>query len=472
VELVERLRNIDGIEKLGITTNALVLERKLPRLIQAGVTQFNISLDTLVSAKFNFITRRRGFSRVLSAIQATEEAYQDASVVKVNCVVMRGMNEDEIVDFVDMTKDRKITVRFIEYMPFDSNKWNTKKLVPFTEMLSEIRSVHSNLERIGDTPCATQKTYRVPNFLGQIGFVTSMTNHFCGGCNRLRLTADGNLKVRHCLNREHARETKKTPSRRLSYYFFFLSYSQFHVLTTTTTTTGMSFWRGGDQLERSDSSRSERRGYRTHDRGCFESKTCSTRRTRRYTQTRPRKQSSDDFNRRLRTEPFKMFARHVHGLSHISEDGTRPNMVDVGNKRTSRRTAWARAEIELPGDVMNALHSGGNELMTKKGPVFATATIAGVMAAKKTSDLIPFCHPLPLENCDIDIQMDDSTVLVDCRVSVHHKTGVEMEALTGASAAALCVYDMCKALSHDISIRNVRLMEKSGGKRDFSRSDG
>eukprot|EP00938_MAST-03A_sp_MAST-3A-sp1_P006120 g6120.t1 len=195
VELVERLRSIDGIEKLGITTNALVLERKLPRLIEAGVTQFNISLDTLVSAKFNFITRRRGFSRVLSAIQATEEAYRDASVVKVNCVVMRGMNEDEIVDFVNMTKDRKITVRFIEYMPFDSNKWKTKKLVPFTEMLSEIRNVHSDLERIGDTPCATQKTYRVPNFLGQIGFVTSMTNHFCGGCNRLRLTADGNLKA-------------------------------------------------------------------------------------------------------------------------------------------------------------------------------------------------------------------------------------------------------------------------------------
>ena len=221
MELVERLRSIDGIEKLGITTNALVLERKLPRLIEAGVTQFNISLDTLVSAKFNFITRRRGFSRVLSAIQATEEAYQDASVVKVNCVVMRGMNEDEIVDFVNMTKDRKITVRFIEYMPFDSNKWKTKKLVPFTEMLSEIRNVHSDLERIGDTPCATQKTYRVPNFLGQIGFVTSMTNHFCGGCNRLRLTADGNLKVR--FKREHARENLAT--RPLSFVFFSLTLS-------------------------------------------------------------------------------------------------------------------------------------------------------------------------------------------------------------------------------------------------------
>ena len=166
-----------------------------------------------------------------------------------------------------------------------------------------------------------------------------------------------------------------------------------------------------------------------------------------------------------------MFSRHVHGLSHISEDGTRPNMVDVGNKKSSRRTAWARAEILLPQNVLDALQTGGDELTTKKGPVFSTATIAGVMAAKKTSDLIPFCHPLPLENCDLEIQLKDRTVLVDCRVGVHHKTGVEMEALTGASAAALCVYDMCKALSHDITIRNVRLMEKTGGKRDFSREE-
>jgi len=231
----------------------------------------------------------------------------------------------------------------------------------------------------------------------------------------------------------------------------------------------MSLWRGGNQFERSDSSRSKRRGYRKIDRRCIGSETRSTGWTRRYTQARTWKQSSNDFDRRLK--PFKMFSRHVHGLSHISEDGTRPNMVDVGNKKSSRRTAWARAEILLPQNVLDALQTGGDELTTKKGPVFSTATIAGVMAAKKTSDLIPFCHPLPLENCDLEIHLKDSTVLVDCRVSVHHKTGVEMEALTGASVAALCVYDMCKALSHDITIQNVRLMEKTGGKRDFSREE-
>ena len=234
----------------------------------------------------------------------------------------------------------------------------------------------------------------------------------------------------------------------------------------------MSLWRGGNQSEGSDSRRSKRRGSRTIDRRCVGSETRSTGWTRRYAQARTWKQSSNDFDRRLKP-PFNIFSRHVHGLSHISEDGTRPNMVDVGNKKSSRRTAWARAEVVLPHEILNALRSAASddELTTKKGPVFTTATIAGVMAAKKTSDLIPFCHPLPLENCDLDIQLSGCTVLVDCRVSVHHKTGVEMEALTGASTAALCVYDICKALSHDITIRNIRLMEKSGGKRDFSRED-
>lgn len=182
---------------MGVTTNGILLKRKLPDLLDAGVTHLNISLDTLLSAKYSFITRRSGFSRVLSAIRDAETAVADQTLssLKINVVVMRGTNEDEILDFVDLTKEHQLTVRFIEYMPFDSNKWNTKKLVPFSEMLSAIRKVHPDLIRIGDSPCATQKTYQVPGASGQIGFITSMSDHFCGGCNRLRLTADGNLKV-------------------------------------------------------------------------------------------------------------------------------------------------------------------------------------------------------------------------------------------------------------------------------------
>lgn len=176
------------------------MERKLPDILRAGATQLNISLDTLISPKFSFITRRNGFSRVMSAIRAAEKELMDPSILKINCVVMRGMNEEEVVDFANLTQSMHVTVRFIEYMPFDSNKWNDKKLVPFTEILSNIREAHPLLERDRDQPCATQKTYRIPEAKGRIGFITSMSDHFCGSCNRLRLTADGNLKVRPALH--------------------------------------------------------------------------------------------------------------------------------------------------------------------------------------------------------------------------------------------------------------------------------
>ena len=153
-------------------------------------------------------------------------------------------------------------------------------------------------------------------------------------------------------------------------------------------------------------------------------------------------------------------------LSHI-DDKNRPTMVDVGYKAVTARAAHARAVVVLPEEVLAALD--GNEIQSKKGPVFATAIIAGVMAAKKTHELIPFCHPLGLDNCDVAIALEGDRAVIDCRCKVTHKTGVEMEALTGASVAALTVYDMCKALSHDIVIAETRLMMKTGGKRDFRR---
>ena len=153
-------------------------------------------------------------------------------------------------------------------------------------------------------------------------------------------------------------------------------------------------------------------------------------------------------------------------LSHIDERN-RPTMVDVGDKIASDREARAQAIVRLPPAVVAALD--GDEIETKKGPVFATAIIAGVMAAKKTHELIPFCHPLGLENCKITIEVVAEQAVVRCTCRVHHKTGVEMEALTGASVAALTIYDMCKALSHDIVIGETRLLAKTGGKEDFQR---
>lgn len=144
-------------------------------------------------------------------------------------------------------------------------------------------------------------------------------------------------------------------------------------------------------------------------------------------------------------------------------------MVDVSAKPVTAREAHARSIVVLPAEVLVQLSS--DEIVTKKGPVFSTAIVAGVMAAKKTHDLIPFCHPLGLDDCNISIVVRDSQAIIDCRCKVNHKTGVEMEALTGASVAALTIYDMLKALSHDIVIRNTQLIAKSGGKRDFKRDE-
>jgi cyclic pyranopterin phosphate synthase len=155
-------------------------------------------------------------------------------------------------------------------------------------------------------------------------------------------------------------------------------------------------------------------------------------------------------------------------FSHLNEQG-QATMVDVGEKQISHRTATARSIVYLPSVVLEQLTNG--DIQTKKGSVFQIAIIAGIMAAKKTGDLIPLCHPLGLDNCKINIHLNEAQeVVIDCTASITAKTGVEMEALVGASIAALTVYDMCKALSHDIVIKETKLIEKTGGKRDFKRA--
>jgi cyclic pyranopterin phosphate synthase len=152
-------------------------------------------------------------------------------------------------------------------------------------------------------------------------------------------------------------------------------------------------------------------------------------------------------------------------FTHLDSD-RHPTMVDVGDKTPTKRTAIAEARVRFPASVAAALRE--NSLRSAKGPVFDTAIVAGVMGAKRTHELIPFCHPLGLENCRITIDLDGDTAVIRCTVSVHHKTGVEMEALTGASIAALTIYDMCKALSHDIVIGDVRLLAKDGGRSSYA----
>jgi cyclic pyranopterin phosphate synthase len=162
-------------------------------------------------------------------------------------------------------------------------------------------------------------------------------------------------------------------------------------------------------------------------------------------------------------------AKRSPKLTHL-DAANRPTMVDVGDKAITRREASAEALVKLPAAVARELKRTGHR--TKKGPVFDTAIIAGVLAAKRTHELIPFCHPLPLQSIKITVETCRGGLRVQCVVAVSHTTGVEMEALTGASVAALTIYDMCKAMSHEMEIGPVRLLHKTGGKRDYHRGKG
>lgn len=197
-DIIKQISSIKGIKDVGITSNGVVLSRSLEMLKKSGLTLVNLSLDTLKPARFEQMTRRKGHGRVLDSInKALDLGYNP---VKVNVVVMKGVNDDEILDFVEFTRDRNINVRFIEYMPFDGNVWSTQKLVPYKEMLGMVNRyakemTGGGLVRFADGHGDVAKNFRVPGFKGSVSFITSMTATFCGDCNRLRLMADGNIKV-------------------------------------------------------------------------------------------------------------------------------------------------------------------------------------------------------------------------------------------------------------------------------------
>ena len=192
VGIATAIGSLKGLRTLAITTNGLLLRRNLGALQRAGLNLLNISLDTLQPDRFEAITRRNGLHIVVNAIDLALEAGYDP--VKVNCVVMRGVNEDELIDFVRLTRNRRIEVRFIEFMPFDGNRWDEDRLVSFEEMLERITR-ELPLQKCSDSPNFTARLFQVPGYAGRVGFITSMTDNFCEGCNRLRITADGKLKV-------------------------------------------------------------------------------------------------------------------------------------------------------------------------------------------------------------------------------------------------------------------------------------
>jgi len=186
-----------GLRELCLTTNGISLHRKLDSMVEAGLTGVNLSLDTLDPWQFQIMTRRKGFEAVMKSIESILEMNKLGAGIKlkINCVVMRGMNDQEIIPFVELGREQDLEVRFIEYMPFDGNKWSEGKMLPYQEMLDIIRAKYPSLRKVQDHKNDTSKTYEIPGFVGRMGFITSMTHNFCGTCNRLRITSDGNLKV-------------------------------------------------------------------------------------------------------------------------------------------------------------------------------------------------------------------------------------------------------------------------------------
>ncbi len=158
----------------------------------------------------------------------------------------------------------------------------------------------------------------------------------------------------------------------------------------------------------------------------------------------------------------------MSSFNHLNQKNN-PTMVNVSDKKITKRTAIAKASMFLGKEVIS--HFTNDELITKKGPVFQTAIIAGIQAVKKTSELIPMCHPLLINGVDIDINIvDDEHIEVYCKVIIEGKTGVEMEALTGVNITCLTIYDMCKSISQEMIIKEVKLLEKTGGKSDIRNS--
>ena len=186
-----------GLKEICITTNGISLHRKLDKMVESGLTGVNLSLDTLDPWQFQIMTRRKGYDAVQKSIDRILEMNRLGAGIKlkINCVVMRGVNDREVLPFVDMTQEKNIEVRFIEYMPFDGNKWSKNKMFSYQEMLDLIRTKYPTLQKVQDHKNDTSKTWHIPGFAGKIGFITSMTHNFCGSCNRLRITGDGHLKV-------------------------------------------------------------------------------------------------------------------------------------------------------------------------------------------------------------------------------------------------------------------------------------
>ncbi|EGT57923.1 hypothetical protein CAEBREN_11885 [Caenorhabditis brenneri] len=408
VQIVEGIATTPGIKDVGITTNGLVLPRFLPDLRNAGLTKINISIDSLEKRKFAMMTRRDGFDKVWKSIELAMSYFPK---VKLNVVVIRNQNENEIVDFINLTENRNLDIRFIEFMPFGGNEFKNDQFYGYREMLNLIvEKFGEDVIRLSDSPNDTTKAYKIQGFQGQFGFITSMSDHFCNTCNRLRITADGNLKV--CLhgNSEVSLRDKL---------------------------------RGGDSDEQ------------------------LSKIIQKAVNNKKARHAGMDALKNLPNRPMILIGEYSQTpvLTHVDSNG-HATQVDVSHKPINIRTAVAKGTIILTSEISNRI----SENTIKKGDVLTVAKIASIMGAKQVANLIPLCHPIRLDFVDTVFEHDLSNTQLHCVSTARcgGNTGVEMEALTACTIALLTVYDMCKAISQKMTITNIHLVHKSGGKTTYN----
>ncbi|KAG9509419.1 Molybdenum cofactor biosynthesis protein 1, partial [Fragariocoptes setiger] len=444
LNIIKQLNSMrsSGLQTIAMTTNAVTLKHKYESLFAAGLDNVNISLDTLKESKFEQITRRKGHANVVEAIKMITRCKPDS--IKLNCVVIKGVNDDELCDFVELTRDQPITVRFIEYMPFDDNGWLAPDMVRFREMLEKINRTFEPLvgsklvpiatvisEHQCDSERSTSKIYHIPGFMGRVGFVSSMSENFCSGCNRLRITADGFFKA----------STKK-----LARHFKLANYSCLF---------------GADDASLRDLIRNGA----TDDeivkcvRACLWNKAKQHAGARQLTTScSSAAATSHGSNSSFYDDSTSRGTTAAPTLSHLDSKG-QAIMVDVSNKQLCIRVATACGRIHVGDRVLRLMAEGKLE----KGDVGAVAKVAAIGAAKQTSHLIPMCHQIGL-NCvsvDIETDLESGDCIVRCSARSHSVTGVEMESLVGTLIALATIYDMCKKVNPDMVIKDVKIIKKS-----------
>ncbi|KAF8167346.1 hypothetical protein B0H34DRAFT_792079 [Crassisporium funariophilum] len=464
-----------GLRSIGMTSNGISLHRRLPYLVEHGLTHLNLSLDTLDPFKFELITRRRGHEAVLKTLDVALAS--SLASIKINVVVIKGLNDSEVLDFVELTKEQPISVRFIEFMPFTGNKWDKKKMVESSELLKLVQLRHPETVRAPDELNDTARSWLIPGYKGSFGFISSMSDHFCATCNRLRLTADGQIKV--CLfdaeevslrdkMRQGASDEELLKIVGLAVSGKKEKHAGMEDINVTTNRPMILI--GG---------LSPRPAYRPKNL-----------RNGNSWLLQPSKCNPAYMDTRLYSTSPK--------LTHLDKHG-HASMVDVGDKEPTKRTATASGRIFIPLVAYDLLTSaypdvdGVNPLTPeenaklkarRKGDALTVAQLAAIMGAKQTSTLIPLCHPLTLSNIDVSLTPEspgsrpacDSaenrhSILCTSTVTCEGRTGVEMEALTAVSIGLLTVWDMLKAVAgKEMEIGEIKVMHKAGGRSgDFRR---